>query len=172
MIIEKNIMKTEAKFSDDKKNRFTLSKEWSNKKSRALLISIHPSIGSEITLDLTTLLVINELEKLGFGAVDIVNLFPKIFNKLVVEEVDSKEISENDTIIVELAEKTNTIILGWGRIGEKSKAVKQRQNELLTKLVKYKDKIFVIGNDNNEEFLHPLSPKARKKGWKLIKVKL
>lgn len=71
MIIEKNVMKTEAKFSDDKTNRFVLSKDWNNKKSRALLISIHPSISSEVTLDLTTLLVINELEKLGFGAVDI-----------------------------------------------------------------------------------------------------
>ena len=92
MIIEKNVMKTEAKFSDDKTNRFVLSKDWNNKKSRALLISIHPSISSEVTLDLTTLLVINELEKLGFGAVDIVNLFPKIFNKLIVEEVDLSSI--------------------------------------------------------------------------------
>ena len=31
MIIEKSLMKTEAKFSDDRVYRYVLSKEWNNK---------------------------------------------------------------------------------------------------------------------------------------------
>ena len=41
MIIEKNIMKTEAKFSDDKTNRFVLSKDWNNKNTIDYMIEFN-----------------------------------------------------------------------------------------------------------------------------------
>ena len=61
MIIEKSLMKTEAKFSDDRVYRYVLSKEWNNKKPRAMVIMTNPSSAGEVVLDLTTLYTINNL---------------------------------------------------------------------------------------------------------------
>ena len=144
MIIEKSVMKTEAKFSDDKEYRYILSKEWNNKKPRAMVVMTNPSSAGEVALDLTTLYTINNLVALDYGAVDIVNIYPKITQKLKVDDVDLREIEISDKIIVETAEKVDSVIIAWGRVGEKSKAIEKRQNELLEKLQVFKDKLFII----------------------------
>ena len=132
MIIEKSVMKTEAKFSDDKEYRYILSKEWNNKKPRAMVIMTNPSSAGEVALDLTTLYTINNLVALDYGAVDIVNIYPKVSSKLRADDVDLKEIGISDQLIVEMAEKVDSIIIAWGRIGEKSKAIEKRQNQVFS----------------------------------------
>ena len=117
MIIEKSVMKTEAKFSDDKEYRYILSKEWNNKKPRAMVVMTNPSSAGEVALDLTTLYTINNLVALDYGAVDIVNIYPKVSSKLRADDVDLKEIGISDQLIVEMAEKVDSIIIAWGRIG-------------------------------------------------------
>ena len=170
MIIEKSVMKTEAKFSDDRVYRYVLSKEWNNKKPRAMVIMTNPSSAGEVVLDLTTLYTINNLVALDFGAVDIVNIYPKITQKLKVDDVDLREIEISDKIIVETAEKVDSVIIAWGRVGEKSKAIEKRQNELLEKLQVFKDKLFIIGDGKGNELFHPLAPHIRFH-WELIPFK-
>ena len=170
MIIEKSVMKTEAKFSDDKEYRYILSKEWNNKKPRAMVIMTNPSSAGEVVLDLTTLYTINNLVALDYGAVDIVNIYPKITQKLKVDDVDLREIEISDKIIVETAEKVDSVIIAWGRVGEKSKAIEKRQNELLEKLQIFKDKLFIIGDGKGNELFHPLAPHIRFH-WELIPFK-
>jgi hypothetical protein len=80
---------------------------------------------------LTTLYTINNLVALDYGAVDIVNIYPKVSSKLRADDVDLKEIGISDQLIVEMAEKVDSIIIAWGRIGEKSKAIEKRQNQVL-----------------------------------------
>ena len=104
MIIEKSVMKTEARFSEDRAYRYILSKEWNNKKPRAMVVMTNPSSAGEVVLDLTTLYTINNLVALDYGAVDIVNIYPKITQKLKVDDVDLREIEISDKIIVETAE--------------------------------------------------------------------
>ena len=84
---------------------------------------------------------INNLVALDYGAVDIVNIYPKVTQKLKVDDVDLREIEINDKIIVETAEKVDSIIIAWGRVGEKSKAIEKRQNELLEKLEGFNDQL-------------------------------
>ena len=170
MIIEKSVMKTEAKFSDDKEYRYILSKEWNNKKPRAMVVMTNPSSAGEVALDLTTLYTINNLVALDYGAVDIVNIYPKITQKLKVDDVDLREIEISDKIIVETAEKVDSVIIAWGRVGEKSKAIEKRQNELLEKLQVFKDKLFIIGDGKGNELFHPLAPHIRFR-WELIPFK-
>lgn len=168
MIVEKSVMKTEAKFSDDKEYRYILSKEWNNKKPRAMVVMTNPSSAGEVALDLTTLYTINNLVALDYGAVDIVNIYPKVSSKLRADDVDLKEIGISDQLIVEMAEKVDSIIIAWGRIGEKSKAIEKRQNQVLEKLQVFKDKLYIIGDGNGGELYHPLAPHIRFY-WELIK---
>ena len=169
MITEKNIMKTEAKFSEDRAYRYTLSKEW-NKKPKAMVIMNNPSSAGEVSLDLTTLYTINNLVALDYGGCEIVNLYPKVTKKLNADDVDLREIETSDKIIVETAEKVDSIIIAWGRVGEKSKAIEKRQNELLEKLQGFNDKLYIIGDDKGNELFHPSAPSVRF-FWKLIPYK-
>ncbi len=168
MITEKSVMKTEARFSEDRAYRYILSKEWNNKKPRAMVIMTNPSSAGEVVLDLTTLYTINNLVALDFGAVDIVNIYPKITQKLKVDDVDLREIEISDKLIIETAEKVDSVIIAWGRVGEKSKAIEKRQNELLEKLQVFKNKLFIIGDGKGNELFHPLAPHIRFH-WELIK---
>ena len=170
MITEKNIMRTEAKFSEDRAYRYTLSKEWNNKKPKAMVIMNNPSSAGEVSLDLTTLYTINNLVALDYGGCEIVNLYPKVTKKLNADDVDLREIETSDKIIVETAEKVDSIIIAWGRVGEKSKAIEKRQNELLEKLQGFNDKLYIIGDDKGNELFHPLAPSVRFT-WRLIKYK-
>ena len=170
MLTEKSTLKTEARFSEDRAYRYILSKEWNNKKPRAMVIMTNPSSAGEVVLDLTTLYTINNLVALDYGAVDIVNIYPKITQKLKVDDVDLREIEISDKIIVETAEKVDSVIIAWGRVGEKSKAIEKRQNELLEKLQISKDKLFIIGDGKGNELFHPLAPHIRFH-WELIPFK-
>ena len=170
MIIEKSVMKTEARFSEDRAYRYILSKEWNSKKPRAMVIMTNPSSAGEVVLDLTTLYTINNLVALDYGAVDIVNIYPKITQKLKVDDVDLREIEISDKLIIETAEKVDSVIIAWGRVGEKSKAIEKRQNELLEKLQVFKDKLFIIGDGKGNVLFHPLAPHIRFH-WELIPFK-
>ena len=135
-----------------------------------MVIMKNPSSADEVALDLTTLYTINNLVALDYGAVDIVNIYPKITQKLKVDDVDLREIEISDKIIVETAEKVDSVIIAWGRVGEKSKAIEKRQNELLEKLQVFKDKLFIIGDGKGNELFHPLAPHIRFH-WELIPFK-
>lgn len=170
MIIEKSVVKTEVKYSEDKKYKYITSKEWNSKKPRAMVIMTNPSSAGEVVLDLTTLYTINNLVALDYGAVDIVNIYPKVTQKLKVDDVELKEIGISDQLIVEVAEKVDSVIIAWGRVVEKSKAIEKRQSELLQKLQVFKDKLFIIGDGKGNELFHPLAPHIRFH-WELIPFK-
>ena len=85
MLTEKITMRTETVFSDDRLNRYLLRREWDNKKPRATIIMTNPSAADLLTLDYTTLYILNNISRLDFGAVDIVNMTSRITTKLNVK---------------------------------------------------------------------------------------
>ena len=118
---------TKTVFSKDKTHRYILSKEWDSKANKAMVIMIQPNKSDTIILDLTTVLVINNLHNLGFGAVDIVNLFSKIDTKLSMKDGISNLIDKDtDRYIIESAKQANTMVIASGTIGENNKKVKGR----------------------------------------------
>lgn len=86
MLTEKVLTKTETIFSDDRLKRYLLRKEWDTKKPKATIIMTNPSAADLMTMDYTTLYILNNISKLDFGAVDIVNLSSKITTKLNASE--------------------------------------------------------------------------------------
>ena len=169
VVTENSVMKTEVVFSEDKKHRFLLSKEWDLKnKKRAAVIMISPSISDEIMTDYTTMLVINNLRKLDFGAVDIVNLFSDVTGSRAVKGIVVDVEKLNDQYIVAAAEKADAIIIAWGTIGESNKSIKKRQELLLEQLLPFSVKMQQIQDLKGKIGFHPLSPQVRG-AWQLVR---
>ena len=71
---------------------------------------------------LTTLYILNNISKLDFGAVDIVNLSSRITTKLNVNEDLGADIEkDNAEFILKSAGKSDKIIIAWGKIGDNNK---------------------------------------------------
>ena len=163
MLTEKVLLKTETVFSDDRRNRYLLRKEWDAKKPRATIIMTNPSAADLMTMDYTTLYILNNISKLDFGAVDIVNLSSRITTKLNASEDLGLDIEkENADFILKSAEKSDKIIIAWGKIGDNNKKVRAVQDKLLTILKPFKDKLFCIASsEDGDSGFHPLAPQIR-----------
>ena len=82
MLEETTTIRSKAIFSDDKEHRLLLRKEWDSEKPTAMVIMINPNTADTVNFDMTTMLVLNNVSKLGFGSVNIVNLYCRIMEKL------------------------------------------------------------------------------------------
>ncbi|MCG8542106.1 MAG: DUF1643 domain-containing protein [Clostridia bacterium] len=80
---QKSTIKTEAYFSEDGKHRYLLKREWNKTKKKAMVIMKNPSDAGELILDYTTMFVINNLVRLGYGSVEILNLYSRINAKTI-----------------------------------------------------------------------------------------
>ena len=162
MLTEKSIMKTETVFSDDRLHRYLLRKEWDAKKSKATIVMTNPSTADLLMMDYTTLYIMNNVVRLDFGSIDIVNMISKMTTKLnVKEDLDNKNEGENFDFIVKSAEKSDKIIIAWGKLGENNKRVREVQEKLLNRLKGLKDKLYVIASDKGDCGFHPLAPHIR-----------
>lgn len=171
-IIEKSVIKTEVVFSADKTQRYLLRKEWDGKnKKKAMVIMISPSISDEIVIDHTTMFVINNLSKLEYGSVDIVNIFTDVRGSRAVRDISLDDERQNERYIKEAAEKADTIIIAWGSIGENNQSVKKRQDVLLQHINSFADKLYQIADSKGRFGFHPLSPQVRSE-WTLVKYNL
>lgn len=166
---ETTTVKSKALFSDDRTHRLLLRKEWDKTKPTAMVVMINPNSADTLNCDLTTMLVINNLNQLGYGAVNIVNLYSIITLKLTLLRNSDEDLldEENDTVIQQYAEKSDIIIIAWGSIGNYSQRIRDRQDELLEALEPYAEKLYQIGTKG----FHPLTPSVRTK-WDLQKYDL
>jgi hypothetical protein len=162
MQTDKAIVKTDAVFSNDRKHRYLLRKEWDAKKPRATIIMTNPSTADMLTMDYTTLYIMNNIVRLDFGSIDIVNLTAKMTLKLDVQkDLDLKPNTDNLDFILKSAEKSDKIIIAWGKLGENNKKVRDVQDFLLERLKPFKDKLHVIASENGGSGFHPLAPQIR-----------
>ena len=133
MLEETTIIKSKAIFSDDKEHRLLLRKEWDSEKPSAMVIMINPNTADTVNFDMTTMLVVNNLHKLGFGSVNIVNLYSKIMEKLDLRFNGDDELidDDSDAVIEQYAAMSDAIIIAWGTIGKNTLRVRERQKYLL-----------------------------------------
>lgn len=164
MKTETTTLKSKALFSDDGEHRLLLRKEWDKNKKSAMVIMINPNTADTLNMDLTTMLVINNLNTLGFGSVSIVNLYSRIMKKLSLRFNPDEDLiaNETDAVIEQYSTLSDAIIIAWGSIGNNSQRVRERQQELLKRLAAYENKLYQIG----KEGYHPLTPAIRS-GWEL-----
>ena len=75
----KSTIHTEAIFSNDKRHRYLLKKLGMKKKPACTVITMYPHLDGVLSLDLTTVLILNQLANSErYGLVYLVNLFSNI----------------------------------------------------------------------------------------------
>ena len=111
MITEKDTIKCEAVFSDDKKHRLLWRRVWNKDKPMACVVMINPCQADTLVTDTTTELVVKNIARLGeYGGVSIVNLFSLLTNKLVFRSLEQLNDYSNDTYIKKAAEEASVVI--------------------------------------------------------------
>ena len=161
-------LSTTAIFSEDGKRRYTLTKVWDKKKPKMAIVMLLPSEASGVALDNTTMLVLNNASRLGYGSVSIVNLFSKIGKLEMAKEPEDEE---NFKWIDTIAKEVDTIVYASGVGKATNKAFIERQAKVLNVLKPYEAKLKCITNkQGNARFQHPLSPAIRT--WYLSEMKI
>ena len=107
-------MKTAAVFSEDNQHRYLLRKTWDENKIKAMILMTFPASSSIEYQDLTTMSILNNLAKLKYGSVDILNLFSKT-DATMSQDLSVLNTPENDQQILQSAENADAIIIAYGR---------------------------------------------------------
>jgi hypothetical protein len=130
MITEEGTVITKAVFSPDRTHRYLLEKSWDGAKPKAMIIMSNPSLAGVFNMDYTTLYILNNLSKLNYGAVSILNMDSRVTTKIKPKDGVSTT-TENLAQIIESANEADAIILAIGKIAENNKAVHELQDNLI-----------------------------------------
>lgn len=144
----KTTLTTEAIFSDDGTKRYLLRKTWDESKPTLAIIMLVPSSAAGIELDSTTQLVLNNASRLGFGGIDILNLFSTL-NDFALKEAEDVD-ADNIEAIIHSAEKAETLVYAAGTGKAKNKAFQQRQEQVLNALRPYESKLHCLTNESGK----------------------
>ena len=163
MITEKETIKCESIFSEDRQHRYLLKRIWNKAKPLATVIMLNPCDADSLITDTTTFLVINNIVRMEkFGGVAILNLYSKLSQKLDFKWNSDENLNtkENDEYIISTAKEAEAIILAWGRAQDTNKRVEERALNIINLLLPFREKMFLI-SDGNRIGMHPLTPSLR-----------
>lgn len=156
------MIKTEVTYDDEMINKYVVKKEWDKSKRKALILMKSAGLTDEIVQDQTTMYVMNNLTKLGYGSVVIMNLFPSLEGK----ETNGAA-TENLKFIQEEVTKVDDVIIAVGTGIETNKEAQKRLHMIMAIFLDKKVNILQIESSRGRRGFHPLYP-AVKNGWKLV----
>ena len=166
MKTEKDVIKCESTYSDDREHRFLWKRIWNKDKPMAAIIMINPCLSDNYTVDRSTALVVNNIARLEeYGGVEILNLYSKLTKKLTLKWNSDEELNlpDNDIFIKKAAEECATVILAWGKSVANNPRSEERALAVINLLKDYKNKLYYI-SDGERDFVHPLFPSIQN-GW-------
>jgi len=153
VINEKETIKCEAIFNDERTHRFLWRRVWNKDKPLACVIMLNPCMADGIITDTTTYLVVNNVACLErFGGVEIVNIYSLLTSNLNFRwnSDDDVYMQENDDYIRKSAADCEMIILAWGTGVSTNKLVCARVDQVIAMLKDYADKLVVISDGTFE----------------------
>ena len=115
----------EAEFSIDKKERYSLKREWDKSKNKMLYIMLNPSLADDKNDDPTIRRLINFTKKFNYGGFLVGNIFTTITPN--PKEIDkSKGMSDkNFEKLLNLINKVDKIVYAWGNSVEEPQHLKE-----------------------------------------------
>lgn len=125
-------MKKDAIFSNNRKYRYWLMRQWDYTKPSVNYICLNPSYADDIRDDRMVTKCINQAKILGFGSIEMTNLFAFIEtkgNKLY--KVSDPIGKENDIYLLKTASKCDKVIVAWGNNGGHN-----NRSEIVLKMLK------------------------------------
>lgn len=129
MNIVMTLLTTRAIFSDDGKKRYLLHKVWDADKPTLAIVMLAPSEASGIEMDSTTVLVLNNALRLGYGEVYILNLFSTL-GDFALKQAEVED-AENLQVIVQMAEKADAVVYVRELVRPKVRFFKNDRNRCL-----------------------------------------
>ena len=114
-----------AEFSIDKKERYSLKREWDKSKNKILYIMLNPSLADDKNDDPTIRRLISFTKKYNYGGFLVGNIFTTITPN--PKEIDkSKGISvKNFEKLLKLINKVDQIVYAWGDNIEEPQLLKE-----------------------------------------------
>ncbi|MDU4054817.1 MAG: DUF1643 domain-containing protein, partial [Staphylococcus epidermidis] len=111
----KSTTHTEAIFSDDEQHHYLLKKTWNEKKPTCTVITMYPHLDGVLSLDLTTVLILNQLANSEqYGAVYLVNLFSNIKTPENLKHIKEPYDEHTDIHLMKAISESDTVILAYG----------------------------------------------------------
>lgn len=162
-------MVTKVIEEDSGAHRYVLERIWDDKQPIVTVITLYPSSSELVITDTTTMLVTNNVFKLGFGGFFSVNLYSKIqfpdspTKKERARNYKTATNKTNDQYILEYCKKADEIIIAVGSLPSKNKTVMQRLQSILNFLKEegLLDKTKALIDQEKQVLCHPLAPRAR-----------
>lgn len=104
----------EAKISIDKKERYSLKREWDKSKNKILYIMLNPSLADDNNDDPTIRRLINFSKKFNYGGFLVGNIYSTISPN--PKEVDKSDgISDRNLVeLLKLINQVEEIVYAWG----------------------------------------------------------
>ena len=114
-----------AEFSIDKKDRYSLNREWDESKNKILYIMLNPSLADDKNDDPTIRRLISFTKKFNYGGFLVGNIFTTITPN--PKKIDrSKGISDkNFEKLLKLINKVDQIVYAWGNSIEEPQLLKE-----------------------------------------------
>lgn len=163
MLIEKDTIKCESIFNDERTHRYLWRRVWDMEKPIIAIIMLNPCLSDTVVTDTTTSLVVNNVAKLqDYGGVEILNLYSKLTNKIrfAVETDEELNDKENDNYILKAVAASSKTILAWGKASNSNARIEERATQVINLLSPYQEKLYAI-SDGERTGLHPLTPSVR-----------
>lgn len=159
---------------DSGAHRYVLERVWDDKQPIVAVITLYPASSELVITDTTTMLVTNNVYKLGFGGFFSVNLYSKIefpdspTKKERARNYKTATNKTNDQYILEYCQKADEIIIAVGSLPSKNKTVMQRLQSILKTLEAegLLNKTKTLIDPVKKVSCHPLAPKVRN-SWQL-----
>jgi hypothetical protein len=146
-------MEKDALISDCQKYRYWLSRCWDKNKKSCLFIMLNPSTADDKIDDPTIKKCVFYAKKFGYGSMFVVNLFAyRATDRSILKKAEEPVGKNNDKIILQFAEKADSIITGWGNDGKYL-----NRSENIVKLLESRGhKLFCLKLNKSKEPCHPL----------------
>jgi hypothetical protein len=123
LAIKNNILR-KAKFSNDKKERFSLSRQWDESKRKVLYIMFNPSIADNEKDDPTIRRLINFTIKFNYGGFFVGNIFSLITP--YPDQINTLNGSSKKNVreLKKLVNQVDKVVYAWGNLTEEPKFLK------------------------------------------------
>ena len=119
--ITKNNILRNARFSNDKKHRYKLSRHWDLNKPQLLYIMLNPSIGNESIDDPTIRRLLSFTRKFDYGGFFVGNLFTYITPNPKTLDTSIGLTNKNLNVLENLVSKVDNVVYAWGSSIEEPK---------------------------------------------------
>tara|TARA_X000001036_G_scaffold5175_1_gene4662 strand:+ start:76 stop:555 length:480 start_codon:yes stop_codon:yes gene_type:complete len=123
--ITKNNILRNARFSNDKKHRYKLSRHWDLNKPQILYIMLNPSIGNESIDDPTIRRLLSFTKKFDYGGFFVGNLFTYITPNPKTLDTSIGITNKNLNVLTNLVSKADEVVYAWGNSIEEPNELKK-----------------------------------------------